>query len=810
MVYNLYFLTYNNKYNRILKREETIEEYMEKGEVVHLVSECNFNPNDDITAELDGITDYNIELAEAPDYMVACNSYNNTILSRWYVTEFVYQADGCYKAIFVRDVLADWKPQIFKSPVYLEKGWLTRDDPAIFNLEDVSVNQIKKAQIPVTDSSGCQWLVGYIPKNVDKISASLDYLEPHVAETVDTLNDWTYYDALNTWYDVECTQFEISNVWSLPSFYSPRDGIGLSLNLNKHALSRSETSKAFFQSTYERGLGYTIGDDPLQPASASLSTTGEIDPTLMVSQLCEQASPTAIEETFYTLNSTFTQNPGGIDSYTDLFIKVSSTSQLLRVVKKTETITRTTQISGNASVINAINNVLHNAITVGDQTFKFNDIALVNQSLTLTSTIKRVRYEVENTTLDFVVSIDSSRGKCLDSPYDIFCIPYDDGSLFRTDEVNFRTSKQLALSIAAEIANSFGSQQVYDIQLLPYCPIPELINQYGQIDARNFPVSYVEDIGGNYISAIIWCSRSSNSFSVNFEYEYPENALDFKIANQCDFFRLVSPTDGSAFDFTPTKNRGFSKVNVTYTYKPFQPYIHVAPEFDGLYNKTFDYEKRGLILRGDFSIAKTSEAWANYKAQNANYQDIFNRQIENMEVTQELQRNQEIWSVVGGSLAGAATGAAIGSVFGPVGAAIGGGLGAIISAAGGYGDIAYANEARTEAIDYTKDQFAMNLQAIKAQPNTLTKVSAFDIDCSPFPMLEYYTCTEIEKKALRDKILYNGMTINRIGFIEDFLDYSEDANLCYIKGLLIRINDVNADSHVVNAISHELNKGVFV
>ena len=41
----------------------------------------------------------------------------------------------------------------------------------------------------------------------------------------------------------------------------------------------------------------------------------------------------------------------------------------------------------------------------------------------------------------------------------------------------------------------------------------------------------------------------------------------------------------------------------------------------------------------------------------------------------------------------------------------------------------------------------MQLGNIKAQPNSLAKTSAFNIDTRKFPILEYYTCTETEKQA---------------------------------------------------------------
>ena len=42
----LYIYKFNNYYNRILKRFESLEEY---GEPVTIVSNTNFNPNDEIT-----------------------------------------------------------------------------------------------------------------------------------------------------------------------------------------------------------------------------------------------------------------------------------------------------------------------------------------------------------------------------------------------------------------------------------------------------------------------------------------------------------------------------------------------------------------------------------------------------------------------------------------------------------------------------------------------------------------------------------------------------------------------------------------
>ena len=156
-----------------------------------------------------------------------------------------------------------------------------------------------------------------------------------------------------------------------------------------------------------------------------------------------------------------------------------------------------------------------------------------------------------------------------------------------------------------------------------------------------------------------------------------------------------------------------------------------------------------------------------------------------------------------GALTGALTaGVTAGAVFGPLGGAVAG----LMSAAGGAADYATNIALQNEALDYKKDMFGYELGNIKAMPDSLAKVTAFTANNKVFPMLEYYTCTDEEKQALKDKIKYNGMTVMRIGKIVDFLqeDYS------YIKGKVIRLEDIADDTNYLNQIANEIYKGVFI
>lgn len=201
------------------------------------------------------------------------------------------------------------------------------------------------------------------------------------------------------------------------------------------------------------------------------------------------------------------------------------------------------------------------------------------------------------------------------------------------------------------------------------------------------------------------------------------------------------------------------------------------------------------------------DAWVDYELRNKNYQNTFNRQIENMEFNNRQANIQAAFSAVSGTISGAASGAMSGALAGGgVGAAVGGVIGGVSSAAGGIADVVMQKNAQKEVLDYTKDLFGYQLGNIKALPNSLAKTSAFVYNSNYYPVLEYYTCTELEKQALRDKIKYNGMTVGVIGKIEDYL-LSEAS---YIKGKIIRLENAEIDFHEANIIAEEINKGVFI
>lgn len=420
-------------------------------------------------------------------------------------------------------------------------------------------------------------------------------------------------------------------------------------------------------------------------------------------------------------------------------------------------------------------------------------------------------------------------------PFKVFAMPFENIDCYQSQTIGGETtiyettlSKDLATVFATTLSASIGSGKVFDVQVLPYCPLrladgtclftPDATGDYvgkyeipstSYLPGTLFDFDYIHkktDLNTftNCKQLIFWNVNNKFTFDITYSIPLPEKAIDMKVKNECDMWRLCSPNFQGQFEFNAMKNNGVTKFNVDCLYQPFSPYIHINPDFGNLYGNDFN-DARGLICSGDYSLPQETNAWTNYVQNNKNYQASFDRQIQNMEVMNKYQMISQMASSTVGALQGAGTGAFIGGGMGAVGGPIGAVAGGLASAYGGLIDTAMLAAQQRETLDYTRDQFAFQMGNIKAMPNSVSKTNPITNNNKIFPILEYYTCKDIEKQALKDKMTYNGMTIGRIGKISDWLlsDYS------YIKGKLIMLDSsIEEDYHTVIEIAQELDKGI--
>ena len=287
----------------------------------------------------------------------------------------------------------------------------------------------------------------------------------------------------------------------------------------------------------------------------------------------------------------------------------------------------------------------------------------------------------------------------------------------------------------------------------------------------------------------------------------PDNPTDVKIKNECDMYRLVSPNFNSIYEFKKTKLRnGIKSFNIDCTYKPFTPYIKVNPNYDDSYYAVQDFnDSMGLILGGDFSIPMLSDAWINYELGNRNYQNIFNRSIQNLDVNQQIAKEQQQFHGAIGILGGGVAGAVAGSKAGPYGAIAGAAVGTAAGAIG-YGlDRDWLLRQQEETRSFAVDNFNYQLGNVQALNATITKSNPLTYNNKVWPILEYYSCTDKEKEVLEQKIKYDGMTIMAIDTLNNYVTEGG-----YVKGKMIRLENLKDDSHVADAIYEEVDKGFYV
>lgn len=797
-MYYLLLQNYNNYRNRTYKRLDTAAEYKEAVETYYenVVKSTNFDISDSINME----HVFNGSFSGEPDYLLLLSETDSSIDSRWFVIEWQKIRGNQYRAMLRRDLLADDYETITEAPAFIEKGYVPSTDSAVFNKEDMTFNQIKQSETLLIDDSKTSWIVGYIAPDHPAISDRTFTVDPDVDMTLTgDFSDWAYADICNgsehlTINPTDTNQYVkfwlyYNNVWS---------------ERNKCYTFNKTTTNTYMDGSKSDHFRISKEDWDNIPSGWH----SHFDWDTILSKIYLDNPSWVSQSDFNYIYSLIGKNI----QFQDGIYKIG-------IGAVYEGLGETTwQNSGN--LFSYIADIIANDLAPhGIESVAYYPVSykMMLKHFTFTAT------KVTDVAGTYKYSIPQTVKKLEDAPYKMFAIPYYKYKITSNPRylVSFNGSSfiycddDLMLAWAVDISKAFGSS-IYDLQILPYCPLSNWRGRSGTTNAGVWAIGKTEHVDYEYITetiesttynrgVIFFCDVSTKEQVLNAD-AYKTVITDYKISNETEFYRLCSPNYASVFEFSPAKNNGVEGYNVRYTYKPYQPFVNVAPIFGRLYGKDFN-DNRGLILSGDFSLPIVSDAWTNYQLQNKNYQLAFDRQIENMEVNYKWQRTQGVASAIVGTIQGGATGMAAGGMAGGVPGAIAGAvIGTAASAVGGAVDLQMQQALHDESIDFAKDNFGYQLGNIKALPNTINKISSLVANSKFFPFIEKYSCTEEEKEALRNKIKYNGMSIGRIGRILDFLNPSDTT---YVKGQIIRLEG-NFDAHTANQISEEFNKGWYI
>ena len=640
----LYTLNYNNYYNRIKKGFNTIDEY--NSFILESFEGVNFNPNDGVsTTQI-----LNLDFTN-PDYLIVANE-ESEIVSRWFIIESSRVRAGQYSLQLLRDVIQDWREEIFSSPSFIHKGYLRNNDSGIYNPEDIQVSQIKIGEMLLKDKTNSAWLVGYMaaPNAVvdgetvpdEPITLKYGITKKSPTLSVPDITQWEYYQYTQSPLQVPRRRnmdmiVDITNSRKYTWTFN-RYGI-VSTKLEYTGGSSLYTTSAAFPSDRNNGMLYkdfiyyqlnTMNFNPLIAAieeQYGITTAKATYNTLrgMVGEIITDTTT----NTNYVINLERELDPGEEPDALGDYIGFTAFDQT-RVGLAFENIRESLNDDFGEETIYR---------RAGDSRFAYHVQFDTNARYRLV-----LKEANDITALD--LTIPKTARILSDAPYRMFCIPYSDSFTFTVDGVEYSPEKENAMTLASGMLASGGSL-IYDIQLLPYCPIKQIRDGEFDIDALNFVEGRDYVLVPDVSNIILFATYSKGTFNIPFSQPGPtqNNVISTKTDALTTFSRLCSPNYAGVFEYSPVKNNGVTYINVDYHYKPYTPYIHLNPDFDGLYGKDFN-DARGLICGGDFSITRVDSAWTQYQLENKNYNEIFNKNIDKMEFEAKYARTQDIANAI--------------------------------------------------------------------------------------------------------------------------------------------------------------------
>lgn len=849
----IYLLDYMNYSDRIIKWENTLsgyQKYLSNGGLPDengnspVIENVNFDPgngvNTFITVNWAGKT---------PNYLLVVEGEK---ITPWFVMDEKYQNFGQTILTLRKDVIAENRDEIKTSSSFIERGTpLTKDDTAIFNNEACTYNQIKSGEYPIKDEFGCPWALIYVAQNY-KFDAYKDiqvtgtiiksYSAAQTAQNqfaADPVRPYTAYgNEATPAKKIKVAPKKITyNITVATTFNNKRHFVTLHYNKDRSCVGyevvpTTSTERwpyeinILIQSvvTVDGKDNYILYAEVLSDLGQKLNIPSNYWTFLSDTQegLPTQRSDSAAYANYTAYENGLVEykNSSNASDVLDIYYeKASNTIDYYETYSDTFPFERVYSLVIKTQSLYSPDSTRINQITVSSTSDSKDSVTLDGTYDYLIASSAPIGYTIK-------ISQSSLRDRihCGDQPYDVLAVPltnvYSDIVLTNTGEYSRFIQMNVILHLVAEL----GEQNIYDVQIVPYCPCRQyfqwtsyshrLLSTINVYTAAQFNAY---DASGTLKATCgigLWLNSSKTSFNISSPLLVDDylTITDKKMANETDMYRICSPGYSGVMEFSVAKNGGLTSFNVDMLATPFTPYIQVSPDFGGLYGRDYN-DMRGMVSGDDLSLPQASSAWTNYKVANKNYQQAFDRSIENIELHNAAAKIRDtvgaVTGTIGGAINGMTGGAMAGSAFGPwgalIGGAIGGVAGGISSGIAGGMDLKLNEMERREDVQYQKDMFRMQMENIQALPYTLNKGSILTPTFKYFPFIEYYTCSEEEKMALKYLIKYQGMRIERFGNIAQYLNPDNP----YIQGFIVRYSGKLSDN-ILSTINKELRMGVYL
>ena len=801
---------YSNYFNRRVRRDLTLADYVAGRPFFNAKGEnIAFNLADGIatqwTMNADPETRATFSEYGDPDYLLVIDNKDDgkRILSRWYITEVFYTRASQFTLKLRRDVVADYYDEVLDAPCIVERGPVQPDNPLVYNSEPGDVNQIKTEEHLLPDESGTPWIVGYVSRDTSAVDVT--------AET-ETVAGYPELSDLSLTLNNPADPSAGAKIEALSSSVEAK--AVLYLNITDDPLGLPKRAAYIYANPSFYGY-YEIDPPAFAPAAALVDDKAGLTQSTWGNQAIGDASVWFDQcRLSYDDIVDFFLSKYGWRPRDDLSAVLSADGSVYHDVdsgkyyqvgigtiryETTDEDLPSPSEDGNPALWYLLNNLAEQAAdTLPELSKPYGGTYRIRATK---ATVDVTLTEVSPAGL-LKLPITATRRNLTDAPYDMFCMR------FTLDNM------ALAQSLMAQPLGEGEKKRVYDVQILPYCPRRDIFDEAALSsfeEGKDYSKILASDGNGGWDDTgdrIFWCLKSSATFRIQKRFAITQYVPDsyqtevIKVAMKCVLHRLTAPNYSSSFEFSVAKNGGsVDEFRVDFTYRPISPYIHVAPVFSGLYGGVND-DARGLICNGDFSIDAISDAWTQYQTQNKNYQNIFDVRIKTMD-------SRHVWDTVGaafGVVGSVAGGAAAGAMKGGVPGAV---AGAAVGMAGGAFGLASMQAKYDLDRQAQIDVFRYELANVVAVPDTLTKVSAYNVNNKYFPIVEVYESTSQEMDAFERYVHEFNSRIGILTTIKSVLQ-SRYKDREYVKGQIVRLPDGSGcEPHVANEIYAEIAKGVY-
>ena len=403
----------------------------------------------------------------------------------------------------------------------------------------MNLNQIKQFEIPLKDETESGWVVGYIPSDAfPKVEPAYDRVEKKVTIPmeadleIDNISDWSYwkYCSNNPNYKFMADRAGKRKVTVKIRSERKYADSGRSVRCDMITADYTFYPNSTDAGTYaQKNSGYiTTSSGTLNypqwyqdyapvtymQGAISASICGKIFDSVRNNSAFNTALNTILG-TDITIGDT-----AALRRLQDKIILEASTNTYYRIsiisTSEGNPITVTSNTTGGQAALNALKNAMNYITGAGG--------SLKGDYTTFTASNSSTSYAIQltNVGVSLYVDLNSDRAHLNDAPYDMFCIPFSDTLKLKYGETSFTCSKNIALSMATEIARDLGSGTVYDVQLLPYCPNRTLVvnSSSPSVILNLASVKYdliKESVTNNPKSAVIWCTESTFQVPISTE-----------------------------------------------------------------------------------------------------------------------------------------------------------------------------------------------------------------------------------------------------------------------------------------------------